>query len=595
MSEFYSSYNARHLEPKEVAKTFIWSKNYDDLIQNNHSVILGARGCGKTTLMKMLTLPALYAWENEKAKSLKSGFGFYAVYISTDIYWNVKNLAYLKQLEKFGSFSDRISRFSVTSSIFLAICETFKNIIEYELSSEGEQKEIELSLELAKIWKLEIKIPQLDFVKEAINIRIDTFNQFIQNALFNYNSEEEIHYDSLLFLNLNYSSSANLAFEIFERIYSVSGKKWALCFDELELAPGWLQEDLFRSLRSTNQKLLFKLSASPILSIKEQELSATSGNDLSLISMWDAPDNNSFARELILNELNKKLGDNYSLEEFFGTNDVYNRSNKDTYQENSRFINLMSELAQKDISFNNFLRKNSLNPSKPTPISSSQKDTLHRKVKSIVYFRNYYIKNVFLDEDIDQLKVNLRPRKSDTLYSGIEVLCKICDGNPRWLKGILNSLLGGELKMKPSEEMQSLVLHTVAKRFMNVISNIPIDNFSGTTLETLIYKIGNKFQDEILGPKFLLDPKGTFRVDESEVAVPKEIVNLLEKAAYQGAIILVDNNEDAFDFSVRGKRFRLTYLLAPIFKLPLRTFNELKLSECFVKNNLSGDQMSIFD
>ena len=69
---------------------------------------------------------------------------------------------------------------------------------------------------------------------------------------------------------------------------------------------------------------------------------------------------------------------------------------------------------------------------------------------------------------------------------------------------------------------------------------------------------------------------------------------LLEKAAYQGAIILVDNNDDAFDFSVRGKRFRLTYLLAPLFKMPLRNYNEVRLSECLKSGN-SLSQMTIFD
>ena len=333
MSEFYSSYNARHLNASEVAETFISSSSFEELIQNNHSIILGARGCGKTTLMKMLTLPALHSWKGKLAINVREKLGFYAVYISTDIYWNVKNTSYVNQLEKFGGFAERISKFSVTSSIFLSLCTSFKDVIKHEIKETNPELEIELSKKLIEIWSLESTIPQLEYVREAINKRIDKFNQFIQMVMFNFNSEDEIKYEQFDFLNLNYSSSVNLAIDIFERVYGLTdkNKKWALCFDELELAPKWLQEDLFRSLRSTNQKLLYKLSASPILSIKEQEFSASSGNDLSLITMWDVKDNFNLSKKLISNRLRYKYGCATDILDFFGSNEIYNKKSRNSF------------------------------------------------------------------------------------------------------------------------------------------------------------------------------------------------------------------------------------------------------------------------
>src|SRR5688572_27576204 len=134
IEDFHTTFNARHLHPKEVAESFIWSHNFEKVIQNNHSVILGARGCGKTTLMKMLTIPALHSWNDPRAPRIKKEIAFYAVYISTDIYWDVKNQTYSSQLESFGNFSEKISIFSVNSNVFTSLCNTFLDVIKIDLA-----------------------------------------------------------------------------------------------------------------------------------------------------------------------------------------------------------------------------------------------------------------------------------------------------------------------------------------------------------------------------------------------------------------------------------------------------------------------------
>jgi energy-coupling factor transporter ATP-binding protein EcfA2 len=186
IDNFYNTYNARHLKPSEVAESFIFSNSFEKLIQNDHSVILGARGCGKTTLMKMLTLPALYHWEHERAADIRMGLPFHAVYISTDIYWDVKNQTYSSELESFGNFSERISQFSVTSNVFSSLCDTFKNIVEIDICCDNEAKELELCKVLIKAWRLNATVPKIEYVKEALNERVDFVNQFIQDVIFNH-------------------------------------------------------------------------------------------------------------------------------------------------------------------------------------------------------------------------------------------------------------------------------------------------------------------------------------------------------------------------------------------------------------------------
>lgn len=577
----FPTYNARHYAPKEVAESFIWSESFGKLIQDNHSVILGARGCGKTTLMKMLTLPALHSWEHEKAESIKKDISFYAIYVSTDIYWDVKNQTYSSQLLQFGNFSLLISRFSVATNVFTSLCDTFINILEYHLNDLDEEKEIELCKNLISTWKLNSVIPKLKYIKEALNRRIDEVNQMIQNVIFNYNPNEKLPHPE--YFNLSFETSIESLIPVFERIYDIEGeKKWALCFDELEFAPLWLQTELFISLRSRKQFVLYKLSASPILSIElENSLKgayrATSGNDYQLIKMWNLPDHEQFSKKLIESLLLRKypLADS---NQYFGTNNIYNgRSN--SYEKGSDFYNQMLELIKKDDSFEEFLKSKKVKLSNPVPINEEQKNTLHRKIKPIVYYRNFFIKK-------GVNKSNFRSRKANELLSGIEVLSKICDGNPRWLIGVINSILAKSDEQGADKNTQYNELFSAAQRFKNVIENIPIGNNKLTIID-IIDKIGISFKDQILGTKFKMDPKGTFIVDKENSKIPDNIIELIEKGISQGAFILLDSDDDFFDFEIREHRFKLSYLFFALYNLPLRNYNKVNLSECLKGTDLS--------
>lgn len=593
IDDIYPAYNARHLNPNEVGESFIWSSNFDKLIQNGHSVILGARGCGKTTLMKMLTSPALNSWKDERADHIRKNIPFYAVYISTDIYWDVKNQTYSSQLKQFENFDEIISKFSVNSNVFTSLCDTFQYIID-DYKFDDELKEIELCKSLIDAWKLNQVIPKLAFVKEALNKRVDEVNQLVQEVIFNYKDDDKIPHPP--YFNLNFETSVETIIPIFERIYRLTNiKKWALCFDELEFAPLWLQQKLFRSLRSRKQFLLYKLSASPILSLELEKLllseyAATSGNDMQIIKMWNSGDNETFSSQIIESLLKKKFPDKKA-KDFFGSNEVYNSSK--LYTKGSPFYKRIIELAKKDSSFVDFLTERTIDPVNPVMNDTKLKDIVFRKIKPIVYFRDFYIDEIDLNRKDNKVTYRSR-KKGNDLFSGLEVLSKICDGNPRWLIGIVNSILLKSSDNGAEKRLQFDELHSAALRFKNVMANIPIGNNTTLSLIDIIEKIGLYFREQVLGEQFIMDPKGTFEVDSKQIDLSDDIVFLLEKAISQGAIILVDSNDDNFDFKIRGKKFKLAYLFSLLFYLPLRNYPSAKLSEC-LRGIQQRNQKTLFD
>lgn len=586
----FPTYNARHYGPKEVAKTFIWSESFSRLLQVNHSVILGARGCGKTTLMKMLTLPALYSWNSEKAINIIKKVPFYAIYVSTDIYWDVKNHTYNEQLKKYGNFSELVSRFSVCTNVFTSLCDTFLNIIEFELNDTNEEKEFELCKNLIEAWKLPSTIPKLKYIKEELNKRIDAVNQMIQNVIFNYNTESKLPHPE--YFNLSFETSIESIIPIFERIYELDdNKKWALCFDELEFSPIWLQSELFKSLRSRKQFIIYKLSASPILSVDlENSLQgayrATAGNDYELIKMWNLSDHQQFSKELISSLLKQKYPC-ADLNNYFGSNEIYN-GRPNSYEKGSEFYKQILELIKKDDSFKDFLKNKGVKLTNPVPINDAQKDTLFRKIKPIVYYRNFFLKSQ------KELTHQNRSRKINELLSGIEVLSEVCDGNPRWLIGITSSILTKSDENGANKNIQYKEILLAAQRFRNVIGNIPVGENKLSIME-IIDKVGLYFKDQILGSKFKMDPKGTFVVNDS--LIPSNIIDLIERGISQGAFILLDTNDDAFDFEIKNQRFKLAYLFHAIYDLPIRKYNKASLSDCLKGTDLSVNinQTSLFE
>jgi hypothetical protein len=85
----FDTYNARFLDPRTIAQSFIVPHSVFGLLcKNENSLVIGPRGSGKTTLMKMLRPSALRAWEHESKAEYLNSISFSAVYVASDSGWN---------------------------------------------------------------------------------------------------------------------------------------------------------------------------------------------------------------------------------------------------------------------------------------------------------------------------------------------------------------------------------------------------------------------------------------------------------------------------------------------------------------------------
>src|SRR4051812_36782514 len=83
----FETFNARALSAEELAKGFIPSPQFGRVIRPSHTLVIGPRGSGKTSLLKMLQPRALAGWKGEEADEYRPLINDVGIYIPTGISW----------------------------------------------------------------------------------------------------------------------------------------------------------------------------------------------------------------------------------------------------------------------------------------------------------------------------------------------------------------------------------------------------------------------------------------------------------------------------------------------------------------------------
>ncbi len=186
----------------------------------------------------------------------------------------------------------------------------------------------------------------------------------------------------------------------------------------------------------------------------------------------------------------------------------------------------------------------------------------------------------------DRLGFRRSRKRIHLMYTGLESLLTICEGNPRWIIGILRPqvlrfkrLLSYGNRSPLDKAYQARQILKVIGRYRALLGTIPLkggQKEARASVLRLIDQIGNyMFRDVVLGA-FKPEPVLSFIVDKK---VTQSQIEALGIAINQGAFVLVPSRKgDTTAGTIVNSRFRISYLLAPDFQLPLTYGAPINLS-----------------
>ncbi|WP_377008203.1 hypothetical protein [Comamonas endophytica] len=555
--------------------------------------------------MKMLQPKALAAWEGEEGDIARSKIDYWSVFTPADINWKtqVEHKAQLLSGEAQTQFSNAVFLSHFREAFISCLLQITRDRPSNDRGGEStrvelsREREVALCLALADSWHLPLRVPSLNglklaLVEEMVHLGVP---QAIENL-------------SPYMKRLAKMDVLGVAREIAENFVNVTelyNARWALCFDELEIAPITIQKDLFRYLRSTDQRFVFKLAISPsndASALLNQESAASAGNDFDAIPLWfiDQSEREIFCRRLwekyVSGTKAATLSPMAILQrsrfQFANEKSAYGRRR---YDEASPWSKDFQDLERIDRSFSDYLQQRGVRSSSLENVTREKMNSIVRKIAPLVGFRSAYMQAAKGGIVAEPVRRKLKGPPPD-VFSGWDAVCTATEGNPRWFGGIASRLI---LKWTQSPSGQALTreqqtheLHAAAKKFLAWINAIPVEvtqeSMTYVSLHDLITALAKSFEQEVLGKIFKSDPVLSFTVDEG---TPPSVQRLVIAALNIGAIVIVDDQDVNFTVTTPvGRVFRLVHLLAPHFNLPMRKGKTRNLSTILSKQLGSLDK-----
>lgn len=620
----FESFNARALGPEQVGRGFIFSPTFVQVAARSNTVVLGPRGSGKTTLLKMLTLPALTNWrrrdKSKAAQRLVADMDFVSIYVPSDFTWYPDFRRPITAAPP-KAIDDLLSYALFRNHVLLAVCETLGYLGRPDTLQEpslrrfatepDESKTDALCRDLASEWGLTVVVGGLYGLQKAVSRRIRDLQH-----LLTVTAIRSVSIDTLVenhrHLTSNFFDDLRAFADAFEHVYRRS-MRWAACFDEVEIAPDPVKLPVWQAGRSFDPRFLIKLSASPYDAELSELLSPKmplSGHDFEEVDLsvqsrseivrFSGQMFTGLCREFGVGRPNSEglLGSSFYDDDFDPDSDVFDQPSAGVHLGVSvskgragRLAPLgfyrrkFQSLANKDQTFASYLDVQSIDLSSMDSLPEFKKAALLRKIISPVVVRDEFLFDTSSNRDLPPSRDRrYKARKAvPTFYTGAHSLFAICEGNPRWLIGLLRPLVSEFSAASKGDGAKVISRIHQAKRIERSVTTLltllstlratPNGPTQAPSILDVVELLGDFCFDEVVGGPFKPEPILSFIVDRN---VSDDVYSAIGRAINQGALAIVPDRTRSVQpmmspgpGSIRGRRVRVSFLLAPRYRLPL--------------------------
>ena len=591
------AYNATKLSPTEVASTFVPPDTFKRLRDARNAALVGPRGSGKTTLLKMLTPEGLSAWQGHDADVARSRVQDVGVFVGVDELWS-------RQLSAVESrSSDALDHAGYALHIAMAFVDAIRfragtsaasrryghRHLGLSLTREGEAAIAERA---SVLFGLRRNTSSLNGLRDALGDQLATLGGPTRSESASSPEDVASRFQPLTAV----SELARTVNEVAEE----PDRKWALLFDELEIAPPTIAMDVRSRLRGNEPLLVYKISLAPVLRSMSGFVGAsgaTHGQDIEFIPLTTPGRSEQFVADIFDRQRRANhLPHNVSPAALLGPS-VFDQGPSDRqrrvdpYSPRGPVGTALAELRDNDKTFAEYLTSRNLDLNSIERLSPTERAAKLRKIRNLALVRAHFrARNHRVDSD---------PTRA--LYTGEATMMALPDGNPRMsmilVRSLLSEFIDSRVAFEAADErsdsrnrtrartielprkQQARAVDETSTRFMSLVRAQTgyVEHGVAYTLVDLIDAIGNAFYRRIVDEPFSADVPAGFVVDDK---IPDRVEDLLRQGVYTGALIHLPKRgaELPISESTRGRRYRLNNLLAPRYGLPIRQGKTVALS-----------------
>lgn len=598
-------FNARDLTASEVAENFVQPEAFQSICDGSNTLLMGPRGSGKTTILKMLTPEGLERLGFTEADPLRPAFN--GIYVPIDV-----QLADRLESVAAAQLDDAVAEIVCASPYALHVFRCITDTLAWhcpssrrrsEQTSMTRDQEAGAVLDLANLWGLAVDVPTVTALQIALRTRHARALELWNRHVIRLHSGEELNFEELDLVDLDAGMKG--AVDVLRSLPSwPAGRRWAVLFDEVEIAPEILQRQLLSYLRYSDPSILFKVAIAPYMQ-SYRGLSdrnrASALNDYRVVNLQSssAAEIESFTEAYFERAIERRFGYSLSFTDALGPSILAGSTggtdSEASYGSISTQARRFRMLARKDMSFANYLEQLDFKLDDFIASGDSDSRAPFRKARQVALVREAFLASPSSGRRIAS------KNSADRLYVGAAGVTRICEGNPRRIAFVTPMLVAGldtTTGRVPFQVQSDAIVRTDAA-FRSFLRGLPVTEDLGNSLPrgvlSFVDMLGRFFHEQLTAVQFTDDPVGSFTVDSTASGSVEELV---ARALNSGAIVqlsdaddrLSQRNDAAFEplTTSRGKRFRVSYLLAPHYGLTLRVGRSLSLATLMKRSTDAG-------
>lgn len=513
---------ARNFSNQKLIAEFCPTNTYWDLFNDQHEILIGTRGSGKTILLRMMQYSLLKQLKDPRAKVLIEEKKYVSLYVPT----NIEFLRSVNPSETSSSNKVRFFQFGFNCLLVQSLITELKSFILDIDESRFQQAFVESCIcEIICMMWFEGKktLDTLDDVSFAVDNMYHNFNF--------YNQESDFEETPPVFINSIGKPIQSISKHIFKILNMGIEPIWLVCIDEAEFLDIPHQICINSLFRAYSQGIVIKMATLPFKHITRDtfikgELAEPDGNDFNYRNIEFDPDGEDFERltnSLCQSRMSKIIGDNtkrITLSDFLGI--VGNDKLIDYYKKEIGAHNIDRVQIERELieQFSERRRGSAYNKGVGSKLNRKQ---VYDKFAPIFFIREMY-------------KLNKQGNRTPGFYAGAPMVRKVSEGNPRIFIQIMNQLFEKARVLTLNPKQQHLVLMEFADQHCNITKRLPE---YGYQLSNLVSDISLCLQEHTHSAQ-LKDSGNTFLLSEKLIGESDILKAILLGCAYSR--LKIDHN-----------------------------------------------------